>query len=171
MHQIDPSARISPMADLETSQRGSKLVIGAGSMIDSFVKVKFAGGSGDVVIGRNSYINSGTAIYSGNGVRIGNDVLVAAHCTFAPVNHAFDDPETPIRLQGFQPSRGGILIEDDVWLGANVVLLDGTHIGRGAVIAAGSVIRGAVPALAIYGGSPPRVLGMRGERKPPEPSA
>ena len=171
MHQIDPSARVSPMADLETSQRGSRLVVGAGAMIDSFVKVKFAGGSGDVVIGRNSYINAGTAIYSGNGVTIGNDVLVAAHCTFAPVNHAFDDPETPIRLQGFQPSRGGILIEDDVWLGANCVLLDGAIIRRGAIIAAGTVVRGEVPSFAIWGGAPPRILGQRGERKLPGSSA
>ena len=167
MHQIDPTARISSMADLETTQRGSTLVIGAGSMIDSFVKVKFAGGSGDVVIGRNSYINAGTAIYSGNGVRIGNDVLVAAQCTFAPVNHAFDDPEIPIRSQGFQPSRGGIIIEDDVWLGANCVLLDGAVVRQGAIIAAGTVVRGEVPALAIWGGVPPRKLGHRGEKKVP----
>ena len=165
MHLIDPTARISPLADLETSARGSKFVVGPGAMVDAFVKLKYAGGSGDVVIGANSYLNSGCVLYSGHGITIGSDVLVAANCTFAPTNHAFSDPDKPIRLQGFQPSRGGIVVEDDVWIGANCVLLDGTIIRKGAVIAAGTVVRGEVPALAIYGGTPPRVLGTRGERR------
>lgn len=166
MHQIDPTARISPLADLEVSQRGSRLVIGAGSMIDAFVKLKFAGGSGDVLIGTKSYINAGCVLYSGNGITIGNDVLVAANCTFAATNHAFSDPDRPIREQGFQPSRGGITLEDDVWIGANCVLLDGTIIRRGAIIAAGSVVRGEVPTLVIYGGNPGRILGQRGANQP-----
>ena len=164
MHVFDPSARISPLADLETSMRGSKIVIGAGAMIDAFVKIKFAGGSGDVVIGSNSYINSGCVIYSGHGVAIGNDVLVAANCTFAATNHEFSDRDKPIRSQGFQPSRGGIILEDDVWIGANVVLLDGVLIRKGAIIAAGSLVRGEVPAYTIYGGNPGRVVGKRGPK-------
>jgi len=163
MHEIDASARISPLADLETSQRGSRLVIGAGAMIDAFVKLKFAGGSGDVIIGAKSYINSGTVLYSGNGIRIGRDVLVAANCTFAPTNHTFADRQIPIREQGFLPSRGGILVEDDVWIGANCVLLDGAIIRQGAIIAAGSVVRGEVPAFAIFAGNPGKIIGQRGE--------
>jgi virginiamycin A acetyltransferase len=162
MHVFDPTARISPLADLETSARGSKLVIGASAMIDAFVKIKFAGGAGDVVIGTNSYINSGCVIYSGHGVTIGRDVLVAANCTFAATNHAFSDRETPIRRQGFQPSRGGIIVEDDVWIGANVVLLDGAHLRKGAVIAAGALVRGEVPEYAIYAGNPGRIVAWRG---------
>jgi acetyltransferase-like isoleucine patch superfamily enzyme len=163
MHEIDPSAQISPLADLEISKRGSRLIIGPGSMIDAFVKVKFVGGSGDIRIGAKSFINSGSVLYSGNGITIGDDVLVAANCTFAPTNHAFADPDRPIREQGFLPSRGGIIIEDDVWIGANVVLLDGAIIRRGAIIAAGSVVRGEVASLAIVGGNPLRALGRRGE--------
>jgi acetyltransferase-like isoleucine patch superfamily enzyme len=165
MHEIDPSAIVSPLADLETSKRGSRLVVGPGSMIDAFVKVKFVGGAGDIRIGAASFINSGCVLYSGNGITIGNDVLVAANCTFAPTNHAFDDPARPIRLQGFQPSRGGITIEDDVWIGANVVLLDGAVIRRGAIVAAGSVVRGEVESLAIVGGNPLRGLGRRGDKR------
>ena len=168
-HIVDPSARISRLADLEDSQRGSRLVIGADVVIESFVKVKFAGGSGDVVIGPRCTINAGVAIYSGHGVRLGTGVLIAANCTLAATNHAIGDPAVLIRDQGFMASRGGIIIEDDVWLGANCVVLDGAHIGRGAVIGAGSVVRGHVPELMRAVGSPLRFLGLRG--KTPTPPA
>jgi acetyltransferase-like isoleucine patch superfamily enzyme len=159
---IDPSARISPLADIERSVRGTRIQIGPRTMIDSFVKIKPAGGAGDVVIGADCAINSGTVIYTGNGVRIGDGVAIAANCTLAPTNHEFKDRDRPIREQGFQPSRGGIVIGDDVWLGSNVVLLDGAVIGKGAIIAAGAVVRGEVEPYAIYGGVPARRIGERG---------
>lgn len=160
--EIDPSARISPLADIEPSTRGTLIRIAAGAMIDAFVKIKPAGGTGDVVIGENSYLNSGCVIYSGHGVQIGRDVLIAANCTLAATNHAFDDPDRPIRLQGFQPSRGGIVIEDDVWIGANCVVLDGAHLGRGCVVAAGSVVRGVLAPGMVYAGQPLRAIRPRG---------
>ena len=158
---IAPSARISPLADIEDSQRGSRIVIEDDVVIDSFVKIKPAGGSGDVVIGAGSVINAGCVFYTGNGIRIGRNVLVAANCTFAPTNHAFGDPQRLIREQGFQPSRGGIAIGDDVWIGANCVLLDGALLRRGCVIGAGSLVRGEVEAYSVQAGNP---LVRRGER-------
>ena len=162
MLKVDPTARISKLADIEASVRGTLIEIGPRVMIDSFVKIKPTGGMGDVVIGADTAINSGTVIYTGNGVRIGDGVAVAANCTFAPTNHAIADRDRPIRLQGFQPSKGGIVIEDDVWLGSGVVLLDGVILRKGCVIAAGSVVRGEVEAYAIYGGIPARRIGERG---------
>ena len=162
MLKIDPTAKISPMADIEDSVRGSLIQIGARTLIDSFVKIKPAGGSGDLVIGDDSAINSGCVLYTGNGLKIGDGVAVAANCTFAPTNHAIADVTRMIKDQGFQPSRGGIVVEDDVWLGAGVVVLDGAIIRRGAVIAAGSVVRGEVPSFAIYAGTPARRIGQRG---------
>lgn len=158
---ISREARISPLADIEDSVRGSRIVIEAGVVIDSFVKIKPAGGAGDVVIGRRSVINSGCVIYTGNGVTIGEMVAVAANCTFAATNHAYGDASRPIMEQGFLPSRGGIVVEDDVWIGANVVLLDGALVRRGAVIAAGSVVRGEVAAYTVVAGQPLRVVGRR----------
>jgi acetyltransferase-like isoleucine patch superfamily enzyme len=105
-------------------------------------------------------------LYSGHGIRIGSNVLIAANCTLAPTNHEFADRMRPIRLQGFRPSRGGIVIEDDVWIGANTVLLDGAHVATGAVIAAGSVVRGRVEPFSIAGGNPLRVIGTRGAGPP-----
>jgi virginiamycin A acetyltransferase len=160
-HQFDPTASISPLADLERSVRGSKLIVGPRAMIDAFVKVKFAGGAGDVVIGADSHLNAGCVIYSGAGVTLGDGVRVAANCTFATPNHAFMDADIPIHKQGFLPSRGGIMLEDDVWIGANCVLLDGALIRKGAVIAAGSVVRGEVPAFHVMGGNPLRMLKVR----------
>ena len=151
---IHPTAQVSALADLELSQRGTLITIGAGCRIDSFVKIKPAGGSGDVWIGEGSYLNSGCVLYSGNGIKIGSNVLLAANCTLAPVNHAFRDRDRLIREQGFAPSRGGIVIEDDVWIGANTVLLDGAKVRRGCVVGAGSLVRGELPAYSICRGVP-----------------
>ncbi|MFZ1109707.1 MAG: acyltransferase [Rhodomicrobium sp.] len=159
--QADPEARISTLADIEESTQGTRFIIGAGSVIDSFVKVKPAGGKGDIVIGARVIINSGCVLYSGNGITIGNDVAIAANCVLAPVNHAFSERERLIRDQRFQPSRGGILIEDDVWIGAGCVLLDGAILRRGAVIGAMSLVRGEVPAYAIQVGNPLQHRGWR----------
>lgn len=162
MIEIHPAARVSALADIEDSVRGTRIVIEEGAVIDAFVKIKPVGGSGDVVIGPKSVINSGCVLYSGNGIRLGTGVAVAANCTFAPVNHEYKDRARPIREQGFRPSKGGIVIGDDVWLGANCVLLDGCVIGDGCVIAAGSVVRGRLGAYGIYGGNPLVKLGERG---------
>ena len=159
--EIHPDARISAQADIEDSTRGTRIAVGAGSVIDSFVKIKPAGGAGDVMIGERVTINSGCVIYTGNGLIIGNDVAVAANCVFAPVNHAFADKNTLIREQRFLPSKGGIVIEDDVWIGAGCVLLDGAILRRGCVIGAMSLVRGEVPAYGIYGGNPLQKLGER----------
>ncbi len=159
--QIADSARVSPLADIEDSVRGTRIVVGAHSVIDSFVKVKPAGGSGDLIIGAHVVINSGCVLYTGQGIQIGNHVAIAANCTFAPVNHAYKDKSRLIREQGFLPGKGGIVIEDDVWIGANCVLLDGTILRRGCVLGAGSVVRGELSAYIVYAGQPLRVVGER----------
>ena len=163
MLSIAASARISRLADIEDSLRGSSVVIEDEVVIDAFVKLKAAGGLGDVVIGRGTVINACCVLYTGNGITIGRDVLIAANCTLAPTNHAFADPERPIRTQGFQPSRGGIVIGADVWIGANCVLVDGARIGHGAVIGAGSLVRGELPPLCVAYGAPAKVQGWRGK--------
>lgn len=162
MLKIDPTAQISPMADIEKSVRGTLIEIGARTMVDAFVKIKPTGGMGAVVIGADCAINSGTVIYTGHGVTLGDAVLIAANCTLAPTNHEFSDPDKRIRDQGFQPSRGGIVIGDDVWLGANVVVLDGAVIGQGCVVAAGAVVRGVLEPYSIYAGAPAKRVGARG---------
>ena len=160
-HRIHPTALIAKLTDIEDSVRGSILEIGADVVIDSFVKIKFVGGSGDITIGPRCYINSGCVIYSGNGVSLGAGVLVAANCTLAATNHECRFKDKMIRDQGFAPSKGGIVIEDDVWIGANSVILDGAIIRKGAVVAAGSCVRGEIDAYTIMAGMPLRQIGIR----------
>ena len=158
---IATTATVSPLADIEESVRGSRIEIADGVVIDAFVKIKPAGGDGDVVIGRDTVINAGTVIYTGHGVTIGAGCAIAANCTIAPTNHAFGERNRPIREQGFMPSRGGVTIEDDVWIGANCVLLDGAILRQGCVLGAGSVVRDERPAWSINVGNPPRIIGYR----------
>ena len=161
MIDIHPSAKISKWADIEDSVRGSRIVIGAFSSLDSFVKIKPAGGIGDLIIGERSVINSCCVLYTGNGIQIGNDVAIASNCSFAPVNHAYHEKKRRISEQGFLPSKGGIVIEDDVWIGVNCVLLDGAILRQGCVVGAGSVVRTEVPAYSINVGNPLRQVGWR----------
>lgn len=158
---ISPKAKISPLADIEDSVRGTKIVIDDDVVIDAFVKIKPVGGSGDVHIASGSFINSGCVLYTGNGIKIGRGCLIAANCTFAPANHEYRDPAVPIARQGFMPSRGGIVLGDDVWIGANTVILDGATIGDGCVVGAGSVVSKALPPFSICFGAPASVRGTR----------
>ena len=161
MHLISELAIVSDKADIEDSVKGSKLVVGAYTVIDSFVKIKFTGGLGDVIIGEHCQINSGIVMYSGNGITLGDNVLVAANTTFAPTNHAYERRDIPIRAQRFKASKGGILIEDDVWIGSGCVLLDGAVLRKGTIVAANSVVRGETEAYGIYAGSPAQLIRPR----------
>ena len=161
MIEIHPTAFVSPKADIEDSVKGSRIVIGAGSYVDSFVKFKAAGGTGDIVIGEQTFINSGCVFYVGNGITIGNNVSIAANCVLAPTNHEFADASVLHQRQVFRPSKGGILIEDDVWVGAGTIILDGSTIGRGAVIGAQSLVRSSCEPLGIYAGNPLTLIDRR----------
>jgi virginiamycin A acetyltransferase len=161
MLSISDRAHISPQADIEDSVRGSNITIEEEVVIDAFVKIKPVGGIGDIFIAKGSRLNSGTVLYSGNGIRIGRGVLIAANCTLAPVNHEYGDRGRPIVSQGFAPSKGGIVIEDDVWVGAGSVILDGAVLRRGCVVGALSLVTGELEAYGVYGGNPIRRLGER----------
>ncbi len=165
MISIADTAIVSTLADIEDSVKGSTIEVRSCAVIDSFVKIKPAGGTGNIVIGENTVINSGCVLYSGNGITIGRSCAIAANCTFAATNHDFRDPNRLIVDQGFLPSKGGILLEDDVWVGANVVLLDGATLRQGCVVGAGAVVRGELPPYSINVGNPLRTVGFRGEQR------
>jgi virginiamycin A acetyltransferase len=158
---IHRTAKISQNAIIEISSRGTHTYIGENCVIDDFVKIKHVGGVGDIRIGNLVFINSGTVLYSGNGISIGNSVLIGPNCSFTPVNHNFSDREVLIQQQGFQASKGGIIIEDDVWIGANVVILDGAIIRKGAIIGANSLVNKEIEAYSINFGSPAKFIRYR----------
>lgn len=159
--RISEDAVISPDSRIFPSVRGSRLAIGAHTQIMEFALIRFVGGSGDIEIGDSCFINPHCVLYSGHGIEIGNNVLVAPGTMIVPANHSIERRDELIRNQGFLPSRGGVVIEDDVWIGANCVLLDGTYIEKGAVLAAGSVVNARVRAYTIWGGIPAKLIKER----------
>lgn len=112
-----------------------------------------------VRIGANSGIGGYSFIGGAGGVVIGNDVIMGQWVSFHPENHNFESLDLPIRLQGV--NRQGIVVEDDCWIGAKVTFLDGAHVGKGCVIAAGAVVRGVIPPYSIAGGIPAKVIKSR----------
>src|SRR6218665_137491 len=114
---------------------------------------------GDVEFGAETMVNP-YAMISGK-VRCGDGVRIASHVSIVGFNHGFDDPDVPIHAQKHESL--GIIIEDDVWIGANAVVLGGVRVGGGAVIAAGAVVSRDVPPMAIVGGVPAKVVRYRGQ--------
>lgn len=110
-------------------------------------------------IGKNSGIGAFSFIGAAGGVDVGDNVIMGQYVSFHSENHCFDDINRPIRTQGVR--RQGIRIEDDCWIGAKVTFLDGCHVGRGSVVAAGAVVRGSLPPFSIAAGVPARVIGSR----------
>ena len=159
---IAGSTKIGELTSIESSQRGSNLIIGEDCRVDDFVKIKFTGGVGDIIIGNNVYLNSGCVLYSGNGINIGNYVLIGPNCSIVPTNHKYLDKNELIFNQHFAESKGGIIIEDDVWIGANVTILDGAVIKKGAVIGANSLVSGVVEEYSINVGVPSKCIKYRG---------
>lgn len=115
---------------------------------------------GIIEIGNNCSINPNTIIYGhGKGTIIGNNVLIAGQCMIIPANHTFSNLKVNINQQPLQSH--GIVIENDVWIGAGCKILDGVTIGEGSVIAAGSVINKNVPSYSVVGGIPGKIIKKR----------
>ena len=115
---------------------------------------------GNISIGNRCSVNPFCVLYGHGGLTIGDDVRIAAHVVIVPANHVFARREVLIHEQGL--TARGIVIENDVWIGAGARVLDGCRIGRGAVIAAGAVVTTDVSAYRIAGGVPARIIGERG---------
>lgn len=117
-----------------------------------------------LVIGDNTYVGPRCYLGAGGGIDIGSNVTIGAAVDFLAENHNFADANVPINRQGV--NRKGITLEDDVWIGNRVIVLDGVHIGRGAVVGAGAVVTKNVEPFAIVVGNPARVVGYRQSHQP-----
>ena len=118
------------------------------------------GDAGTVAIGSDTHIQFRCQLSAYKApIKIGSKVQIAPECAFYPYAHGIA-PDRPIKEQPLT-TKGGITIEDDVWLGYRTIVLDGVCIGRGAVIGAGSVVTQNIPPNAIAVGIPARVVKMR----------
>lgn len=115
---------------------------------------------GFVHVGERSWIGPFCVVYGNGGVRIGRDVMIAAHSCITSVGHRHDELERPMMAQGIDVRP--VTIADDVWIGMNCTILPGVSIGRGAIVAAGAVVRRDVAPYSIVAGVPAREVGRRG---------
>jgi acetyltransferase-like isoleucine patch superfamily enzyme len=104
----------------------------------------------------------------GYPIFVGSNITIARSVYLRSSNHRFDDTSELIMEQGhvskkidYHGATFSVVIEGDSWIGANVIILSGAMIGKGAVIAAGSVVTGAIPPYAIAAGCPARVISWR----------
>ncbi len=123
-------------------------------------------GWGDIEIGNNSGLGINCII---SNAKIGNDVMMGPNVLYIPSSHRFDRNDIPMIEQGFDQVKR-LVIEDDVWIGANVIFLPGIVVGKGAIIGAGSVVTRNVPEYAIVAGNPARIIRSRLYAQQPDSS-
>jgi len=153
---MDKSVRIKHTTIIEICS-GGKIKIGKNTELLEDVKILSYGGC--VQIGEYCSINAGTIIYGVSKAIIGNNVLIAGGCMIIPTNHKFEKLEMNIRDQGLDSKP--IIIEDDVWIGHGCSILSGVTIGKGSVIAAGSVVNKNVESYSVAAGIPAKIIKKR----------
>jgi acetyltransferase-like isoleucine patch superfamily enzyme len=116
---------------------------------------------GGITVGDFTAFNNGVHINAscGGHIRIGSHCPIGPGVVMRTANHRFSNADEFIQNQGHEAAD--ITIEDDCWLGANVIVLGGVKIGRGAVVGAGAVVSKDVPEMAVVVGVPARVINYR----------
>jgi acetyltransferase-like isoleucine patch superfamily enzyme len=107
-------------------------------------------------IGNNSAVGQFTEFGAAGGIEIGSNVIMGSYISFHSENHNFKDPSKPIREQGV--TSKGIVLGNNIWVGAKVTFLDGCIVGDNSVVAAGAVVNGIYPDNSIIGGVPAKII-------------
>lgn len=134
---------------------GRNLVVGGRCKI---YPAKFISIGNNVFIGRNCTIS--TSKIGGSEIYIGSDVMLAEGVKIIGGNHAYNRIDVPMNMQG-EGVQKPIYIQEDVWIGANAIVLSGVSIGRGSIIGAGSVVTKSVPEYSISAGNPAELIKRR----------
>ena len=123
----------------------------------------FSAEGGSIEVGDHSSFNVNVHINAaiGGAIRIGESCLIGPNVVMRTADHRYDNVDLLIRQQGHV--TGDIEIEDDVWIGANVVILGGIRIGKGAVVGAGAVVTKDIPSMTVALGIPAEVVKCRGK--------
>jgi acetyltransferase-like isoleucine patch superfamily enzyme len=130
----------------------NKFELGAYSIIEDFCTLN--NGVGDVIIGHNTLVGMGNVIIG--PVKIGNEVIFAQNVVLSGLNHNYEDIQSSILKQNV--STAPIVVENECWIGANVVVTAGVVIGKHSVVAAGSIVTKDVPPYSVVVGNPARVI-------------
>ncbi len=126
--------------------------LGSQSTVEDYCVVN--NGVGPVRIGDHSRVGIGSVVIG--PVTIGSQVIIAQHVVISGLNHGYEAVQVPIRQQPV--TSRPVVIGDECWIGANVVITAGVRIGKHAVVAAGSVVTKDVPAYSVVAGNPARLL-------------
>ncbi|MBN1527384.1 MAG: acyltransferase [Candidatus Omnitrophica bacterium] len=141
-------------ARLYANGKNARITIGDGTTIYPYALLKANGGT--IEIGSHSSVNDYSILYGYGGIRIGSGVHIAAHTVIVASEHDYEKLGTPrfsVDMRG-----KGIVVEDNVWIGANAVILDGVTIGTYSVIGAGAVVSESIPPYSIAVGIPAKVV-------------
>lgn len=138
--------------------RGSMFNLYTGNKSQNINIQKGASFAIDTKLGNNSGLGENCLI--SKGVKIGDNVMMGPDVKIYTVNHNFKDINTPMNTQGFQNIRN-VIINDDVWIGANVIILPGVTIGKGSVLGAGCVVAKDVESYSIMVGNPAKKVKSR----------
>ncbi len=135
--------------------REGRLEVGAHAVFEPGVWI--TSDTGRIVIGSGALLNLNVMVAAVERTEIGDHCMLANGCLVTDGNHRFDDPDRPVPWQGFT-TKGPTIVEDNVWLGANVVVTSGVRIGRRSVIGANSVVTEDIAPFSIAAGAPAKVL-------------
>lgn len=130
----------------------NKFTIGYNSVIEDYSVINNA--VGDIIIGNNSRVGIANTIIG--PISIGDNVNLGQNIVLSGLNHNYKDVTESIAAQGI--SKGLITIEDDVWIGANTVVVAGITIGTHSCVGAGSVVTKDIPSYSVAAGNPARVI-------------
>ncbi|RXK81794.1 acyltransferase [Filimonas effusa] len=126
--------------------------MGTKAVIEDFCTIN--NGVGAVSIGNHSLVGMSNVIIG--PVSIGNNVIMAQNIVASGLNHTYTDVTLPIQAQNV--TTAPIVIEDDCWIAANVVITAGVTIGKHSVIAGGSVVTKDIPPFSVAAGNPAKVI-------------
>jgi acetyltransferase-like isoleucine patch superfamily enzyme len=131
---------------------GSWIMNGSRLHVFNFRNLPHAG----IRLGTRTFVGEGSIMRGQGGITIGDCVLFGPGTQVLAVDHVFADPERPIMDQGI--TAQGIVIEDNCWIGAGAIILDGVTIGRGSCVGAGAVVTRSLPPHSLAVGIPARVI-------------
>lgn len=154
--QTDGIAFVCPGVKLEIG-RGAKLVLGRWSWLGHDTKIRVH--EGEVRVGAKTVIGQECTISAFQHVEIGRECIIADRVMVIDFDHGVVEVERPIRLQGIY--KRDVKIGHNVWMGYGACVLRGVTIGDNAIVGTSSVVPRDVPANAVVGGAPARLLRMR----------